>query len=108
MKDKLESFNKEVAKHQKLLFAVVGGILALTVAFALGRITAPVDVQDVCKTYIRDTGRLEGQLETCSTERATVIDQRLVRCQEAEREACEEKLERFREACENLACQESR
>ena len=108
MKDSIEKFNKEVAKHQKLLFVVVGGILALTVAFGLGRLTAPVDVEDVCETYIDDVGRLEGQLETCRTGRAAVIDQRLVECQKTERKACEEKLDRFRVTCENLACQESR
>ena len=106
MKKQIEEFNKLASQHSKLGAAVIGGILALTLAFGIGRLTAPVDRKTICQKYTDDIAKLEGQLATCRGSKVTDCDERIRACHKSERAACQEKLERFRVNCEELACQE--
>ena len=106
MKKQIEEFNKLASQHSKLGSAVIGGILALTLAFGIGRLTAPVDRKTICRKYTDDITKLEGQLAGCRSSKVTDCDEKIRACHQSERVACQEKLERFRVNCEELACQE--
>lgn len=106
MKKQIEEFNKLASQHSKLGAAVIGGILALTLAFGIGRLTAPVDRETICQKYTDDITKLEGQLAECRRLKVSDCDARLRECHEQERAACQESLNQFRARCEELACQE--
>lgn len=106
MKKQIEQFNKLATEHKKTASYVIAGLLSLTIAFGLGQCTAPVDRQEICKTYINDKATLETQLSECRRTKVVDCDARIATCHKEEREACQVKLNEFREHCEALACQE--
>ena len=106
MKQKIEEFNKLASKHSKVAFYVIAGILSLTIAFAIGQCSAPIDIEDVCENYIEDNKKLGSQLEDCRSQKVAECDERIKACHEDETKACQAKLDEFREICDNLACQE--
>ena len=106
MKKQIEEFNKLASQNKNLAAYVIGGILALTVAFGLGRLTTPIDRKVICQKYIDDIGKLEEQLATCRRSKVVDCDERIQQCHKEESAACDAKLEAFRTNCETLACQE--
>lgn len=106
MKKQIEEFNKLASQHKNLASYIIGGILALTVAFGLGRITAPIDRKAICQKYTDDILELEEQLKACRRSKVVDCDERIQQCHKEESAACDAKLEAFRRNCETLACQE--
>lgn len=106
MKKQIEEFNKLASQHSKLATYVIGSILALTVSFGLGRLTAPIDRKVICQKFTDDIDELEIQLATCRRNKVTECDKRIQECHQQERDVCQQKLDQFRANCEELACQE--
>ena len=106
MKQKIEEFNKLATKHSRVAFYVIAGILSLTIAFAIGQCSAPVDIEDICEGYIEDNKKIGRQLRECRSQKVEDCDERIKACHEDEARACQSKLDEFREICDNLACQE--
>ena len=104
MKFDVNKINHEINSRRNVIFYIVGGILALTVAFGAGRLTTDCDPQHVCRSWINDAETLQMQLGSLRTKCAASKDEIIKECRDEERTACQAKIESYKASCRALTC----
>ena len=94
----------EILKRKEALIGV-GLIILVFLGFLIGKSTCGKCIkEDICKTYINDSIVLEGQLKECQADCLKNKIGIVKNCQEEERKACQEKVEKFKKVYKDLKC----
>ena len=94
----------EILKRKEALIGV-GLIVLVYLGFLIGKSTCgKCEPEDVCKTYMSDNRVLEEQLKKCQSDCLENKIGIVKKCQEEERKACHDKVEKFKKVYKDLKC----
>ena len=94
----------EILKRKEALIGV-GLIVLVYLGFLVGKSTCGECEKDiVCKTFISDNRVLEEQLKKCQSNCLKNKIDLVKKCQEEERKACQDKVEKFKKVYKDLKC----